>query len=153
MKECSRCHLQFDFTVEFWHKDSNQSDGWDKQCKTCKAERRRDYYERHAEAEKALVQEWRRLNPDAHRSQHNVRRARKITNGPIEPVSYFQVFQRDRGVCGLCSGDIDKNLKWPDPACGTLDHVIPLSRGGSHTYENVQLAHASCNSSKGNRID
>lgn len=153
MKECTKCHQSYELNSYYWHRDANRPDGFDKHCKPCKAERRKSLYDRNAEAEKALVSEWRQLNPDRHRTQHNVRRARKITNGPIEPISYFTVFERDDGVCGLCSGDVDKNLKWPDPQCGTLDHIVPLSRAGAHTYENVQLAHASCNSSKGNRID
>ena len=30
----------------------------------------------------------------------------------------------------------------------TLDHIIPLSKGGSHTWDNVQLAHMGCNAGK-----
>jgi 5-methylcytosine-specific restriction endonuclease McrA len=33
----------------------------------------------------------------------------------------------------------------------TIDHVIPLSKGGEHSPLNVQAAHATCNYSKGNR--
>lgn len=29
-----------------------------------------------------------------------------------------------------------------------LDHIIPLSRGGSHTYKNTQLSCRSCNQLK-----
>lgn len=31
----------------------------------------------------------------------------------------------------------------------TIDHIIPLSKGGLHSWNNIQLAHLSCNSSKG----
>ena len=34
----------------------------------------------------------------------------------------------------------------------TLDHVIPRSKGGLHTWENVTTACESCNSQKGNRL-
>jgi 5-methylcytosine-specific restriction endonuclease McrA len=36
-------------------------------------------------------------------------------------------------------------LAWPHPASASLDHRIPLSKGGSHTAENTQLAHLACN--------
>ena len=31
----------------------------------------------------------------------------------------------------------------------SIDHVIPLSKGGTHSWDNVKLAHFSCNSAKG----
>ena len=33
----------------------------------------------------------------------------------------------------------------------TLDHIVPRSKGGADTLENLQLAHAHCNKVKGNR--
>jgi 5-methylcytosine-specific restriction endonuclease McrA len=30
-------------------------------------------------------------------------------------------------------------------------YIVPLSKGGTHTYDNVQCAHFGCNSRKGNR--
>lgn len=153
MKTCARCKRLLALTSEFWHRDSNRPDGYDRQCKECKRARRADLYSRNAEAEKALVREWRRENPDKHRAQHSTRRARKYDNGPVESISYFIVFQRDCGQCKLCLLDVDKNAVYPDPLAGTIDHVIPLSKGGTHTYDNVQLAHSICNSRKGNRID
>jgi 5-methylcytosine-specific restriction endonuclease McrA len=33
----------------------------------------------------------------------------------------------------------------------SIDHVRPISKGGSHTWDNVMLAHKGCNSKKGNR--
>jgi 5-methylcytosine-specific restriction endonuclease McrA len=34
------------------------------------------------------------------------------------------------------------------PDAPTVDHIIPLAKGGTHTWDNVQLAHWSCNSDK-----
>lgn len=34
----------------------------------------------------------------------------------------------------------------------TLDHVVPLSRGGSHDDTNVRLCCSTCNSRKGDKI-
>jgi 5-methylcytosine-specific restriction endonuclease McrA len=51
--------------------------------------------------------------------------------------------------CLTCDGPINRGKGYPDQWCATLDHKVPLSHGGSHTYSNVQLAHAFCNITKG----
>jgi 5-methylcytosine-specific restriction endonuclease McrA len=70
----------------------------------------------------------------------------------VESISYFIVFERANGVCGLCDKDVPGFVAYPDPLAGTIDHIIPLSKGGLHVYENIQLAHSICNSRKGNRV-
>lgn len=32
-----------------------------------------------------------------------------------------------------------------------MDHIVPLSRGGEHSLDNVQCAHLSCNCRKGDQ--
>lgn len=54
--------------------------------------------------------------------------------------------------CGLCSLPIDRDLAYPDPLSASLDHIVPLSRGGSDSAENVQAAHLVCNQRKGARV-
>jgi 5-methylcytosine-specific restriction endonuclease McrA len=39
-------------------------------------------------------------------------------------------------------------LRHPHPLSATLDHIIPLLEGGTHTRQNAQLAHKKCNASK-----
>ena len=46
---------------------------------------------------------------------------------------------------------INARVHFPDPQCATLDHVVPIARGGGHTRANVQAAHLGCNLKKGNR--
>ncbi len=53
--------------------------------------------------------------------------------------------------CGICGDEIDLALRYPDPRCFTVDHVIPISAGGSDVPENRQPSHLSCNLAKGNR--
>lgn len=62
-----------------------------------------------------------------------------------------EIAERDAWRCHLCGDLVDSQLSWPDPMSPSLDHVVPLSLGGSHTPENVRLAHVRCNSAKGNR--
>lgn len=57
----------------------------------------------------------------------------------------FNVFLRDRFCCQYCS------LPFPTPDL-TFDHVIPRSRGGRTSWENVVTACGECNLVKGNRL-
>jgi 5-methylcytosine-specific restriction endonuclease McrA len=59
-------------------------------------------------------------------------------------------------VCHLCGHPIDLTIRWdpdhPDTGYGTVDHIVPLSRGGDPLDPNNQApAHYGCNSRKGNR--
>jgi len=54
------------------------------------------------------------------------------------------IIARDGGRCHLCG-------RKPRGAKLTIDHVVPLARGGTHTSENLRVACLSCNCSKGDR--
>jgi 5-methylcytosine-specific restriction endonuclease McrA len=66
-------------------------------------------------------------------------------------ISMPYIYRRDSGLCGLCGRRVSRRLEAPNPMAPTLDHIVPLSQGGQHVHENVQLAHYGCNSRKGNR--
>lgn len=53
---------------------------------------------------------------------------------------------RNTHFCGICRNPIDSI----DEA--TVDHIVPLARGGSNRFDNLQLAHERCNSEKGARL-
>lgn len=56
------------------------------------------------------------------------------------PLSRRAVFARDDGRCQYCGRSAEN-----------LDHVLPRSRGGSHSWENVVAACRPCNTRKGAR--
>ncbi|MDJ0705649.1 MAG: HNH endonuclease [Leptolyngbyaceae cyanobacterium MO_188.B28] len=60
----------------------------------------------------------------------------------IPPVSRREIFRRDDHNCQYCGSA--KHL--------TVDHVIPRSKGGTHSWSNVVTACESCNSAKGDRL-
>lgn len=82
------------------------------------------------------------------RRQYEHRRAHGATQRIIEPLA---VFERDGWICRLCYEPIDRTLKKPDPRSASMDHITPLALGGTHTTDNVQAAHLSCNSRKAAR--
>lgn len=66
-----------------------------------------------------------------------------------EYINRAKVARRDGWRCGICGRPISKKARYPDTQSVSLDHIIPLSRGGPHTYDNVQVAHWGCNVAKG----
>ncbi|HUR24000.1 MAG TPA: HNH endonuclease signature motif containing protein [Acidimicrobiales bacterium] len=65
-------------------------------------------------------------------------------------VSLEFIAKRDGYPCGICGGKVDMTRRHPDPLAASIDHIIPLSRGGSNDVVNLQLSHFRCNWSKKN---
>lgn len=64
----------------------------------------------------------------------------------IPKTTKEKVYENGNGVCAICGKPIERNDF-------TIDHIIPLSRGGSNDLENLQIACHDCNELKGNRMD
>ncbi len=66
-------------------------------------------------------------------------------------ITWLELGKRDRWVCHLCNRKVPHKAGNMDPAGATVDHLIPISAGGSHTWDNVALAHRSCNMARNAR--
>ena len=105
-------------------------------------------YEKRRRQEKG---HWRRLYPERAAAYDARRRALVEQARTTEAFAPIDVHTRDDWTCKLCLLPIDPEIAWPDPLSPSVDHVIPLSRGGVHAMHNVQSAHLGCNSSKGDK--
>ena len=98
---------------------------------------------------------WSQANPEKARqlSRRSNQFRRALERGAPRGTRFdaLEVFERDGWRCGLCGLPIDPALNYPHSMMATLDHIVPVSKGGLHTLENSQAAHARCNLSKGNR--
>jgi len=86
------------------------------------------------------------------RERYRVKTAKrqKILN-PIR-ISADIIIERDGNICHLCDVEIDLSLARNSRFGATIDHVVPVSKGGADTLENMRLAHWICNIKKGNRV-
>ena len=86
------------------------------------------------------------------RRQRNIGRASEYDEG----VTLKSVRIKYNDVCQICGLLVDDtaiengHIKRLYP---TIDHIIPLSKGGTHTWNNVRLAHMACNAGKCDRDD
>lgn len=91
---------------------------------------------------------WRRYRAKPHgklRSAYHgaTRRLRKGKSGKITKPELLALWATS--TCSLCGLPVKDEEK-------TIDHIIPLSRGGTNECSNLQIAHSSCNKRKGNRL-
>lgn len=96
------------------------------------------------------------LRKETIKRDHATRRAR-IRGATVDRnITLAALVERDNGICYLCGKRVneeDYSIRDKAFMCGnwypSIDHVIPLSKGGKHSWENVRLAHRICNSVKG----
>lgn len=92
------------------------------------------------------------VDPASARAKDRARCALRRQRSASQFVEYVDpdvVFQRDGWRCHICSRRIDQRLDGRSPMGPTIDHLIPLSAGGEHSYANVASAHRRCNLRRG----
>ena len=165
LKICIKCHQSL--PLDQFHRRTRARDGHDSQCKGCRvtwyaanAEKRRAQhkawrlanpeqvrargkarYAAHREQARTQDKEWCVVNPEKKLARNHQRRARK--NGAaindFTADQWREMKQLFHGRCAYCG----------KKARLTQDHILPLSKGGNHTANNIVPACQSCNSKKG----
>lgn len=105
---------------------------------------RRAYDRLHPEAIRRRVRMWRIANPEKHKMnaiKYTEGRRARIAGVTVGVVDLEAIKRRDRTICWLCRKRVAK-------ADLSFDHVTPLVVGGSHSLENLRVAHKKCNSRK-----
>lgn len=174
MKTCTECGHRRPLT-EFYRKAAAK-DGRTPQCKPCRKARDKKKYaanrtklveqqkqyrrDNAAELKRRRKGQYARMTPQQKRTKlagnhrwlknhpeknanYVAKRRARVKNAPvIELIDRLTVYVNEDGVCYLCEKDV--------PVSGFhLEHVIPLSKGGEHSYRNVRIACPTCNSRKG----
>lgn len=86
------------------------------------------------------------------------RRHRTFINGDCDEISLERLIEREKNVCYICKTECNKEdytitneghfivgKNYP-----SIEHVVSISKGGTHTWDNVKLAHHYCNTIKSN---
>lgn len=100
---------------------------------------------------KAWHKAYHKINSEKKRDYNRKRRALKRAT-QVEVIKEKVVYLRDGWICQHCKKRVNKRFRYPHLMSASLDHIIPLNKGGTHTYTNVQLAHLGCNLSKHDRV-
>lgn len=164
MKICTKCNQMKDLSE--YYRMVGGKDGLRADCKECKLagdkdryqlnrteilDRQNSYYYNNRAARLSYNQinkeRIRKVRLESvqqrkHHAEYESMRRALIASVSIEDIVRDVVYERDNGICYLCEKPTDPN-NWH------LEHKIPLSRGGSHTYNNVAVSHPPCNKNKG----
>lgn len=127
----------------------------------------RRFYAANRDSSLAAMQKWRSENREVHRNAVRAWQARNpdrvevykarrrlALDAAVETFSPFEIFDRDGWRCQICGGQCLKHEtkhRERHDRKATLDHIVPLSKGGAHTRANVRCAHFICNVRRGNR--
>ena len=101
------------------------------------------------------------MKKEKQKAHKRLREAKAKKNGKIEwNISLEKLIQRDEGICKICGRQVDtEDYYYTEEGYfiagdnyPSIDHIIPLAKGGTHTWNNIQLAHRHCNSIKCDNI-
>ena len=105
--------------------------------------------------------EARHINAIRERRKTNsrLREARALKNGKVDySITLTKLIERDKRICRLCGREVNESdytyigdVFIAGNDYPSIDHIKPLSKGGVHQWNNVQLAHRLCNSIKCNK--
>lgn len=89
-----------------------------------------------------------------------LRKRKARINGKVDySITIEKVIQKEKNVCYLCGGQCDSTDFTIDDRGSfivgknypSIEHVVAISKGGTHTWDNVKLAHHYCNSIKNDK--
>lgn len=171
-RTCTKCAIEKN--VDDFHKDSRAPGGFRRQCKRCRSEHMKEFYASKADEVKGRMSAYRRAHPDRvrlseqrryekHRDKRialaveavHIRRVRIESAVHDKGITTRALRIRDGTECFYCDTVLDFERKPRGEGVGhgaTIEHVIPIAKGGLHVWENVVLACRDCNYRKGSRL-
>lgn len=87
---------------------------------------------------------FKKQTPEIRQKHSMAARARKLKSPVVIPFTRREIINRDGLNCYLCGVSLDYST-------ATIDHVIPLSKGGFHCPNNAKIACLKCNQTKGSK--
>lgn len=159
-KQCTTCHIEKS-TTEF-SKSKRGKFGVRSTCKCCEKQYQQNNQEQIAErmkqyqqANKEQIAEYNKQYRQTPKGKavdkaksHN-RRAAKLNNGGKHTAKeILALFKLQSGKCPYCKTKLSKSgsNKYH------VDHVMPLSKGGTNDISNIQLLCPKCNMSKSDKL-
>lgn len=170
-RTCIRCGEEKPVTAEYWYRHYASPDGFSQPCKACRRED--NWGKRNPERKRELERKWyhegrgkatRQRYIASGRAAANTRRRRRTKEGRAKKREYdARRRARKAGAEGeYTMADVRRAYKaqrgkcwWCGEECGEsyhVDHLVPLSRGGSNSSDNLVISCPACNCSKNDKL-
>lgn len=143
---CSRYHKerarQQRKTINSWSKESKYFKIYPRHCLVCQETyiARREHSSYCSEDCKKFVKKEKKRQ----REEEYYRRAKGVRS---------KLYFRDKGLCQICFEPILLSISYPDTRSLSIDHIIPISKGGTSAMGNLQVTHLKCNMLKKDTLD
>lgn len=149
MKECYKCKSIIQ--LEYFSKNKNNKDGYEKWCKSCVKEKYSKWREKNLDYDLKRKKEWREKNLDYDKNRKAIWSSKNLVK---RRMSYHKRnIKIKENSFYISEKEIKKILRSSCFYCGSknniqIDHIVPISKGGRHSIGNIVAACRSCNASK-----
>lgn len=148
--ECARL-TNIDRGIERWLRENPKPDFYEYECKFCGQTWQQKTVIRGAALKHGVYcPDHRKLGQDARYRAKTVRRQSKTAKPSRVVVEHLVAVYG--AVCYLCTEAIDLDAPRTSRMGATVDHIVPLAKGGTDDFENLQLAHWICNNRKSDKL-
>jgi 5-methylcytosine-specific restriction endonuclease McrA len=167
-KICGHCKIEKDISMFYSNKATK--DNLSGNCKECKNQQNRKYEKENIEKIRLLKKKWRKNNPEKNLKSIKKSRLKKPdkykminrnhcfrTRARIKLIetdidfNYLLKLKEEIKICSLCGTALNDIMY--DSAQYNLDHIIPLSRKGTHSKDNIRYICRKCNLQKSNKLE
>lgn len=164
-RRCTNCDERLPATA--FHKDANATGGLRSHCAECHKAKAREWYAANRERQAQREKDRRAADPERYRrwdmeryardrekrialaTEHSHRRRLRLAQGDYDPTVTRSNLRHQYGDrCFYCEILLDFK-RYPRSGkpgnLATIEHIVPISAGGGHTWDNVVLACLDCN--------
>jgi 5-methylcytosine-specific restriction endonuclease McrA len=163
--KCTKCGELKPFTNDFYRKKGSGAWGLSKECRHCLSARDAEwkkknptayaeYHAKNRDRRLAQIRKWHKENrdkeleweakfKDRRRCITRNYRAKKAAGGTHSAADIARIGREQRWLCVGCRQSIKDAFH--------VDHIVPISKGGSNNPSNLQLLCQTCNLSKGRK--
>jgi 5-methylcytosine-specific restriction endonuclease McrA len=144
LQYCGTCQQYLPPTPEYFYKDLTTANGLTPNCKSCLKKRALEWGQNNKPHAVERAAQWRHEHPAEYKVLSKISKARRRNAGQMPNKQEIQeLYAQSDDHCSYCGIRLFGEYH--------LEHMLPITRGGLNDIENLAIACADCNLSKGDK--